>query len=484
MSSELGCVARKRVVAGLFYLAEHELDGEGTMTDLGQHFDTAKLLRYTLPVMGMLLLSSAYGIVDGLFVSNFAGKTAFASVTITMPFVMILSTVGMMMGSGGSALVGRLLGAGREHEANGVFSLITWTTLAVGVVAAVLGVAFMDPVVRLLGADEAMMPPASAYGRIAFLSMPMFMLQYTLEVFSATSGKPQLGLYSAAVAGVVNIGLDALFLAVFGWGVVGAATATAIAEYASAGLLIALFFRGKAGSLRLGRPSGGWRVLAGAAYNGVSEMVGSMAASVVAVAYNLQLMAYFGEVGVAAYGVIEYISMLFGAMLGGYVEGSAPLMSYQHGARNDAEKRSLFAHGVAIVSAGGLGMLVLSQLLAYPLAYVFTGYDAELLALTERAFRIYSVAFAFMGFTMLGSSVFTALGNGTVSAVIAFVHTGLFEIGSVLLLPPLLGPESIWWAITVAEVAATALTAALLAAYGPRYGLLASKGMLGKEEAS
>ena len=441
------------------------------MTDLSQHFNTAKLLRYSLPMMAMMLLTSCYGIVDGLFVSNFVGKTAFASVTIVMPFVMILSTVGMMMGSGGSALVGRLLGAKRDAEANAAFSLIAWPTFGIGIVAAVLGITFMDPIVRLLGANDAMAELASLYGRIAFLSMPMFMLQYTFEVFAATSGKPQLGLYSAIVAGIVNIALDALFLAVLGWGVVGAAAATAIAEYTAAGLLLVIFLRGKAGMLRLGRPSRDLRVLAKASYNGVSEMVGSMAASVVAVVYNLQLMAYIGENGVAAYGAIEYIAMLFGAVLGGYVEGTAPLMSYQHGAENDVEKRSLLRHGIAFMIAGGIGMCVLSQLLAYPLAYAFTSYDAELLSLTQTAFRIYSIAFIFMGFTMLASSVFTALGNGTISAVIAFVHTGIFEIGSVLLLPALFGPTSIWWAICVAEIAATALSAALLMKFGGRYGL-------------
>ena len=450
------------------------------MTDLSQHFTTRKLLRYTFPVMGMMLLSSAYAIVDGLFVSNFVGKTAFASVTIMMPLVMILSTVGMMMGSGGSALVGRLLGARREQEANAAFSLIVCFTFGVGVVAAVIGLLFMEAFATALGANGDMVPLASAYGRVAFLSMPMFMIQYTLEVFSSTAGKPKLGLYSAATAGVVNIALDALFLGVFGWGIVGAAAATAIAEYAAAGLLVAFFLRGKAGYLKLGRPSRDWHVLAETSYNGLSEMVGSMAASVVAVAYNLQLMTYIGESGVAAYGVIEYAAMLFGAVLGGYVEGAAPLMSYQHGAQNDDEKRSLFVHGLGIVAVGGLAMFACSQLLAHPLAFAFTGYDAELLALAEGAFRTYSVSFLFFGFTMFGSSVFTALGNGTMSAIIAFVHTIVFEVGSVLLLPTIFGAGSIWWSITVAEVAATILTGAFLFALGPRYGLLPVRSTAGE----
>ncbi len=441
------------------------------MTDLSHHFTTSKLLRYTLPVMGMMLLTSTYAIVDGLFVSNFVGKTAFASVTIIMPFIIILSTVGMMMGSGGSALIGRLLGAKREQEANAAFSLIIYFTLGVGVVAMIIGLLFMEAFAKALGANEAMMPLACAYGRISFLSMPMYMVQYTLEVLSSTAGKPKLGLYSAITAGVVNISLDAIFLGLLNWGIVGAATATAIAEYSGAGLLLIVFARGKGGYLKLGKPSRDWRVLTRASYNGLSEMVGSMAASVIAIVYNLQLMTFLGENGVAAYGVIEYITMLFGAILGGYVEGSAPLMSYQHGAQNDAEKASLFKRGLRIVAVGGLAMFACSQLFTYPLTYIFTGYDSELFVFTEGAFRIYSVSFLFFGFTIFGIGTFTALGKGTISAVIAFVHTIVFEIGSVLLLPAIFGPGSIWWSITVAEIAATILTGVFLFIFGPMYGL-------------
>lgn len=433
------------------------------MTDLSQHFTTAKLLKYTAPSMAMMALMSVYGIVDGLFVSNFVGKEAFASVTIAMPFVMILGTFGMMMGAGGSALVGHLLGAGKDAEANGAFSLIAYTTLALGAVAAVAGIALMEPVVRLMGAPESVVSLATTYGRIAIAPMPLFMTQYAFESFSATAGKPQLGLYATIVAGATNIALDALFIVVFHWGITGAALATGIAESASGLFMLAMFARGRGGMLKLGKPSGGVGVLTRAAGNGVSEMVASVAMSVVAVAYNFQLMRYFGEDGVAAYGAIEFAAMIFAAMLEGYCSGSAPLLSYQHGAGNAVEIRSLIRHGFIIMSLGGLAALALSQAFAPLLAQAFTGYDQGLSSLTERAFRIYSISFLFVGFTMFGSATFTALGNGAVSAAISFVHTLVFEVGSVMLLPGIFGPESIWWSIVVAETAASIVVLALVA---------------------
>lgn len=380
----------------------------------------------------------------------------------------------MMMGTGGSAVVGRLLGEGKTREAWGAFSSIVCCVAVVGLVGAVCGIAFIEPVARLLGADDEMLPLAATYGRIVFLSL--LMLQYVFEMFSATSGKPGLGLAASLVAGATNIALDALFLLVFGWGIAAAALATSIAAYAEGIFMLVMFGRGRAGALRLVRPSAYARLLARAAFNGVSGMVGMMAASVVAVAYNWQLMRLLGQDGVAAYAVIEYASMFIGTALGGFTDGMAPLMSYQHGAGNDAEKHSLFRRGLAVVPALDLVSFLLAQALAYPLAYVFTSYDQELLQLSTHAFRVYSVAFLLTGLTYFGSALFTAVENGAVSAVISFVHMLVFEVGSVLLLPVLVGAEGIWWAITVAEVAASALACALVLRFGRRYGWLGRGG--------
>lgn len=439
------------------------------MEALAQHFTKTKLLKYTLPTMAMMFVSSAYTIVDGLFVSNLVGKTALASMSLIFPFVMILSSLGIMMGAGGSAVVGQLLGAGDRKGANRAFSLIAWATFITGAICSVFGFIFMDNVVMLLGASEEMVPLASTYGRIVFLSMPMFMLTYVFEMFCSVAGKPGFGFLSALTAGVVNIGLDALFMGVFGLGIEGAAVATCLAEYSSAILMIVLFARGKAGALRLVRPCWDYRILSRSITNGVSEMVSCAAVSVVAVAYNLQLMSLFGQDGVAAYAVIEYASMLIGAAFGGLAEGMAPLMSYQHGAGNNREKRSLFANGATLTLLVGVVACVLIQVLVRPLAFVFTGYDEGLMALTVHAFRIYSIAFLLMGVAYFGSSMFTSVENGKISALIAFVEMFVFELGCVMLLPMIFGADGIWWSIVVAEVAASIFTIGLLARYAKGY---------------
>ena len=440
-----------------------------TNTDnLSQHFIKRSLLKYTLPTMAMMLFSSAYSAVDGLFVSNMVGKDALASVTIVMPFVVILSTLGIMMGAGGSAIVGQLLGAGKKEEANKAFSLIVLATFSVGLACSVVGIAFMDHVVALLGASSEVAPMAAFYGRIAFLSMPMSMITYVFEMLCATAGRPGLGLASSLTAGIVNIGLDVLLMGVMHTGIAGAAIATCAAEYASGILMLVLFAKGKVGVLR--RPQ--WRpdILARSAANGVSEMVGGAAMSVVAVAYNVQLMRLFGTDGVAAYAVIEYASMLIGAALGGLAEGMAPLMSYQHGANNREEKRSLFRNGALLTAVLGVAAFLAAQVLARPLASIFVGYDAALLDFTVDAFGIYSVAFLLVGATYFSSAMFTAVENGKVSALISFVHTFIFELGSVLLLPIVIGASGIWWSIVVAEAAAGCLTAALIARHAKGYG--------------
>ena len=439
------------------------------METLAQHFTKTKLLKYTLPTMAMMFVSSAYTIVDGLFVSNLVGKTALASMSLIFPFVMILSSLGIMMGAGGGAVVGQLLGAGDRKGANRAFSLIAWVTFITGAICSVFGFIFMDNVVMLLGASEEMVPLASTYGRIVFLSMPMFMLTYVFEMFCSVAGKPGFGFLSALTAGVVNIGLDALLMGVFGLGIEGAAVATCLAEYSSAILVIVLFARGKAGALKLVRPCWDYRILSRSITNGVSEMVSCAAVSVVAVAYNLQLMSLFGPDGVAAYAVIEYASMLIGAAFGGLTEGMAPLMSYQHGAGNNREKRSLFANGATLTLLVGVVACALLQVLVRPLAFVFTGYDEGLMALTVHAFRIYSIAFLLMGVAYFGSSMFTSVENGKISALIAFVEMFVFELGCVMLLPMIFGADGIWWSIVVAEVAASIFTIALLARYARGY---------------
>lgn len=444
--------------------------------DMSKHFTTADLLRYTAPSMVMMVFTSIYTIVDGFFVSNFAGKSAFAAVNLIMPFIMILSTVGFMVGSGGGALVAHQRGAGNEAKANSYFSLIIWFALVLGITCALIGFFAMEPVARLLGASDELLPTCVLYGRISMVSLPLFILQYAFQPLFSTAGKPTLGLVITVLSGCTNIVLDFVLVGWLNMGVAGAAWATVASEYVGGLLPLIYFLMPNSSFLRLGKAQIELRVIAKTCANGSSEMMTNIAMSVVAILYNWQLIKMLGEDGVAAYGVIMYVGMIFGAVLMGYAMGSAPLMSYQNGADNRVEKRSLLRHGLAIMGIGGVVACAAAQLLAPLVASVFTSYDANLMALTVHAFRLYSIAFCLMGFSTFGSSLFTSLGNGVVSAVISFARTLIFEAGAVMLLPMVLGADGIWLSVLVAEIASTTLVFACILGFGRFYGLRKPKG--------
>lgn len=439
---------------------------------IGGHHTMAQLLRYAAPTIAMSIFTSLYGAVDGLFVSNFAGKTAFAAVNLAMPFIMVLSSVGFMLGSGGSALVARMLGRGDERRACGYFSLVVYVGAALGVLMSVVGAALMEPVCRALGATDDMIGTCVLYGRISMVSLSAFMLQYMFQSLFVTAGKPELGFRVTLVAGMANIVLDALFVGMLGWGVAGAAMATNVSEFIGGLFPLFYFARANASQLRLGRPCGGLRVVGNVVGNGSSEMVSVVAGSVVGMVYNWQLMNMFGENGVSAYGVIMYVGFIFVGIFEGYAVGVAPLMSYAYGAEDPREMRSLSRKGVAFMGVAGVAMLILSHLLVRPLSVLFVGYDQQLLELTQHAFVVYALAYLFMGLNVYGSSLFTALGNGKVSALTSFLRVLVFETGAVLLLPALVGGEGIWYSVCVAEVAALAVNAFFFLFLGDNYGYL------------
>ena len=438
---------------------------------MSKHFTTGNLLRYAAPSMAMVLFTSIYGIVDGFFISNYAGKTAFAAVNLIMPFIMILGTLGFMMGTGGGAIVAQTRGGGDDAKANSYFSTIIWFSLVAGLTLAAVGAIFMEPVALALGASADMLGDCVLYGRISMISLAFFILQFAFQPLFATAGKPHLGFVITVASGVTNIVLDWLLVGVLGWQVVGAASATVASELLGGIVPLVYFLSPNSSFLRLGKPRADWRLLGKVCVNGSSEMMSIIASSVVAMLYNFQLMAYLGEDGVSAYGVIMYAGMIFGAVLQGYCMGTAPLMSYQHGAQNGKEKRSLLRHAFAITGVMGLTMFVLAQLFAPGLAQLFVGYDHELYDLTVHAFRTYALCLLFVYFSLVGSSTFTALGNGVISAVISFGHTLVFECGAVLILPVLFGIDGIWYAIFVAEVASTILVVFFLRRLGRRYDL-------------
>ena len=419
---------------------------------LSDHFSYAKLLRFTLPSICMMVFTSIYGVVDGLFVSNFAGKTPFAAINLVMPFIMILGGMGFMIGTGGTALVSKLLGEGKKDEAHSTFSMMVLFTLLLGLVLSAVGFLAMRPVSYFLGATDAMIDDCVLYGRIVTGFTFAFMLQNVFQSFFIAAEKPRLGLIVTVAAGVTNMALDALFIAVFDWGVAGAAIATGLSQCVGGVLPLIYFLRPNDSLLRMRPTALRLRPILQACGNGSSELMSNISSSLVGMLYNFQLMRLIGEDGVSAYGVLMYVQFIFVAIFIGYSIGSAPVVSFHFGAQNHGELKSLLRKSVLLMSSGGVLLTVAARLLAALLAHLFVGYDAVLFDLTTHAFRLFSWSFLLAGFNIFTSGFFTALNNGAISAAISFLRTLVFQTASVLILPLLLGVDGIWWAITVAEI--------------------------------
>lgn len=436
---------------------------------LSEHFGYKKLLRFTFPSIIMMIFTSIYGVVDGLFVSNFAGKQAFTAVNFVMPILMILGSVGFMFGTGGSAIIAKAMGEEKHEEAKQFFSLFVYSAAILGMILSVLGLIFLRPLTALLGAEGDMLELGVRYGRIILIALPALSLQYAFQTFFITAEKPTLGLKVTVAAGVTNIILDALLVGVFPFGVEGAAVATAISQCVG-GIVPLIYFGQKNGStLQLTKTKFDGRVLGYACINGSSELLSNIAMSIVSMLYNVQLLRYAGEEGVAAYGVLMYVSMIFLAIFLGYSMGTAPIVSYHYGATNTDELKSLRKKSLVLIVISSVAMVLLSELLSHPLSMVFFGYDADLQQLTERAFFIYSFCFLFAGFGIWSSSFFTALNNGPVSAIISFLRTLVFQVAAVLIIPLFLDVDGIWLSIVVAEFAALVVGMLFLFALRKRY---------------
>lgn len=425
---------------------------------LSEHFTYKKLLRFVLPSIVMMIFTSIYGVVDGLFVSNYVGKTAFAAVNLVMPLLMMLSALGFMMGTGGSAIVAKMLGQGDKERANRYFSMMVYVTMAGGVVLTVLGLIFLRPIVTALGAEGEMIGECLIYGRIILASLTFFMVQNVFQSFFVAAEKPHLGLGVMVAAGVINMVLDYLFIVILGWGIAGAAAATAAGETVGGIVPLIYFSRKNTSLLRLTKTKIKGKILLKACTNGSSELMTNLSMSLVNMLYNVQLMRLAGEDGVAAYGVIMYVNFIFLATFIGYSIGSAPIVGYHFGAQNHYELKNLFQKSMRLIGGWGGLLMLLAFALSGPLAQFFVGYDAELLAMTSHGLRLYALAFLVSGFNIYGSAFFTALNNGLVSAVISFLRTLVFQMAAVLILPRLLGLNGIWLAVLVAELLALGVT--------------------------
>ena len=436
---------------------------------LSDHFTYSKLLRFTLPSIIMMIFTSVYSVVDGLFVSNLVGQNALSAVNIVFPVSMILSAAGFMLGSGGSAVVARTMGEGKPDLANRYFSMIVLVVLALGTVFSVGGALLIEPIARLAGASDLLMDDCIAYGRILLGGSAVFMLQVAFQVFFVTAELPKTGLFFSLAAGVTNIVMDYLLIGPLNMGIAGAAWGTVL-SYAVGGLLpLAYFLKPPRGTLRLCPTRLYWRELKNACVNGSSELMSNLSASVVSILFNLQLMHIIGEQGVAAYSVMMYVDFAFAAVFLGFSMGSGPIISFHYGAGNEEELKSIFRKSISVISIASVFMVAMAQLLGRPLAMAYVGYNPELLEMTVHGFRIFALSYLFVGFGVYGSAFFTALCNGPVSALISFLRTFLFRGGMVLLFPLVLGLDGIWLTVVVADGLGAAVALGLIWRYRNRY---------------
>ena len=437
--------------------------------ELSDHFTYKKLFRFTLPSILMMIFTSIYGVVDGLFVSHFAGKEEFTAVNFIMPFLMILGAFGFMFGAGGSALIAKTLGEGDKKRANRLFSLVVYVSFGLGVLIALLGIIFVEPVARLLGAEGVLLDNCVLYGTIILAALPAFMLQMEFQTFFITAEKPTLGLIVTVASGVANMILDLVLVGILPLGLVGAALATAISQAIGGFVPVIYFFSKNSSLLRLGATKFEWKPIVQTCFNGCSELMSNISMSFVGMLYNVQLLNVAGEDGVAAYGVLMYVCMIFIAIFIGYSIGTAPIVSYHYGAGNTDELKNLFKKSLIIIASTSFAMLIFGEVMAAPLSRLFVGYDPTLYAMTLRGFYIFSFSFLFSGMAIWGSGFFTALNNGIVSAIMSFMRTLVFQTLAVIILPIFLDLDGIWLSVVVAEISAAVVTVAFLVAKRKKY---------------
>jgi len=436
---------------------------------LSDHFDYKKIILFTMPSVIMLIFTSVYGVVDGFFVSNFVGKTPFAALNLIMPYIMILGAFGFMFGTGGSALIAKTLGEGGEEEANRLFSLIVYVTIIVGIVTAIISFIFIRPVARFFGAEGQLLEEAVIYAEIIIAALPFFMLQVEFQSLFITAEKPKMGLWVTVISGVSNMVFDALFVAVFKWGIVGAALATALNQVIGGVIPLIYFGRRNDSLLRLTKPYFNGRALLKTCTNGSSELMSNISMSLIGMLYNFRLIKYAGENGIAAYGVLMYVNFVFVSAFIGFSTGIAPVVSYHYGAGNHSELKNLLKKSGVITGVLAVAMFLIAEIFAYPISYMFVGYDKELMDLTLRGFFIFSFSYLFSGFAIFGSAFFTALNDGLTSALISFLRTLLFQVVAVIVFPIFWGIDGVWLSVVVAEIMSVIMTVIFIGAKRKKY---------------
>ncbi len=420
---------------------------------LARQFTAASLLRFALPNIVMMVFLSLYTIVDGIFISRLVGTLALSAVNMSYPLTSLAMAVGIMLGTGGSAIIARKLGEGREQTAREDFTCIVAVSLAVSVVFGAVGLVFLDPILSFLGTSPAQFPLCQAYTRILLAFSPAFFLQTVFQILFVTAGKPGLGLGVTAAGGIANIVLDAVSMGPLGMGVTGAAAATGIGYCIPAVAGILYFLRPRDSALWFTHFHIQWRMLLHACGNGASEMVGNIANAVTNLLFNLIFLTFWGEDGVAAITIVMYFQFVFSAVYLGYSMGVAPVISYKYGAQDIPQLRHIFRTCSVFILICSVAAYLLALAVVRGCLAIFTGgTDSPVYAITMEGFPLFAVSFLFMAVNIFASSLFTALSNGVVSAVISFARTFVFLVGTQLLFPFLWGQIGVWLAVPAAEL--------------------------------
>ena len=436
---------------------------------LSEHFTYGKLIKFTIPTIIMMIFTSIYGIVDGIFVSNCVGSDAFASINLIMPVLMILGAVGFMIGTGGSAIVSKTIGEGKKEKANEYFSMLIYLLIIVGIILTILGIAFIRPIAQTLGAEGKMLRDCIIYGTTILIALTAFLLQNAFQSFLVVAEKPTMGLIISVIVGVTNMILDFLFIYFLRLGVFGAALATGISQLIGGVVPFIYFSRKNNTQLRLVKTKFNWKAIGKACTNGSSEMLTNISLSLVNILYNMQLMKYAGADGIVAYGIIMYVGFIFIGTYVGYSVGSAPIISYHYGADNQEELKSLFKKSLKLMAITSIIMTILAEILAKPLASIFVSYDKQLLDITIVAIRLYAISYIISGINIFSSSFFTALNDGLVSAIISFLRTLVFQTVAILVFPAIWGLNGIWLAIVFAEALSLIVSVAFLIVKRKKY---------------
>ena len=443
--------------------------GEKMKIQLSEHFTYKKLIKFTMPTIIMMIFTSLYGVVDGIFVSNIIGSDAFAAINLIWPFIMILGSLGFMIGTGGSALVSKTIGEGNKEKANEYFSMLIYLLIIVGIILTILGIVFIRPIAQTLGAEGKMLRDCIIYGTTILVALTAFLLQNAFQSFLVVAEKPTMGLIISVIVGVTNMILDFLFIYVLRLGVFGAALATGISQLIGGVVPFIYFSRKNNTQLRLVKTKFNWKAIGKACTNGSSEMLTNISLSLVNILYNMQLMKYAGADGIVAYGIIMYVGFIFIGTYVGYSVGSAPIISYHYGAENKKELKNLFKKSLKLMGITSIVMTLLAEILAKPLASIFVSYDKQLLDMTIIAIRLYSISYIISGLNIFSSSFFTALNDGLVSAIISFLRTLVFQVISILIFPAIWGLNGIWLAIVFAEALSLIVSVAFLIVKRKKY---------------